>query len=132
MSRFSAFTFIELLICIAIIGILSSIIYPNYLSFIIRTRRSEAIHTLINAQLIQSSHHILHPTYTMDKSLLKLIDTDYYQFSIISANKTTYLLQATFQIGSIQEKDKIACLTLRVNQDDQYSDQYGEPNPSCW
>ncbi|AGH80433.1 pilus assembly protein [Psychromonas sp. CNPT3] len=132
MSKFSAFTLIELLICIAIIAILSALSYPNYVSFITHTRRVEAIHTLINAQLIQSSHHLLHPSYTTDKSLLELMDTDYYQFSILSADETTYLLEAAAQKGSQQEKDTDSCITLRVDQDDNYSDKNEQPNPHCW
>lgn len=45
-----AFSLIELMIVVAIIGIITAIAYPSYTKYIMKSRRTEALTTLINTQ----------------------------------------------------------------------------------
>ena len=123
MKKLSGLTLIELLIVIAIIGLISCIAYPSYQTYLLNTGRGNAKLTLIKAQLKQSSLHILTPSYSTDESALGLIDSDDYQFSVISASNTTYLMQAVAQGKQVNDTD---CLILTIDQD-------SNQTPSdCW
>jgi type IV pilus assembly protein PilE len=59
----AGFTLIELMIVVAIIGILSAVAYPSYQNYIRKSRRADA-HTLIQAaQLAQEKYRLNHTTY---------------------------------------------------------------------
>jgi type IV pilus assembly protein PilE len=123
MNKIVGFTLMELLVVITIIGILASIAYPTYQSYLLNTRRGEAQIELIKAQLKQTNLHILNPSYSDDKSKLGLTNSDYYVFEVISASLTTYSMQAV-AIGS-QIEDS-GCTTIKVDQDNHFTPV------NCW
>ncbi len=57
------FTLIELMIVIAIIGILASIAYPSYQSSILKTRRAEGKSALMQLMMAQERYYSQHNTY---------------------------------------------------------------------
>lgn len=126
------FTLIELLVVIAIIGILASIAYPSYQSQIIKTRRNDAQNELIKAQLKQSRLHILNPSYSGDKTELGLVDNEYYTFTVVSADNTTYSMKAVAKISTTQGNDDVACRTLFINQNRFHSSDGNTSNHQCW
>ena len=130
MKKRTGFTLIELLITIAIVGILAAVAYPALTSHIIKTHRSEAQTELVKAQLKQSGLHILNPTYSTDKAAIGLIDNQYYTFSVVSADKSTFTLKAVAVSG--QDKDESACLTLFIDQDSNHTSNGTTKNDSCW
>ncbi|WP_372880313.1 type IV pilin protein [Psychromonas sp.] len=135
MEKKQGFTLIELLIVIAIIGILAGIAYPSYKSYLLKTNRGDAKAELTKAQLMQSSLHILSPTYSALEADVGLpADHDYYTFTIVSAGRTTYVMKAVAKAGTIQADDVLQCTTLVINQDSQhYQDDSGTlPNEQCW
>jgi len=133
MNRAKGFTLIELLIVIAIIGIISSIAYPSFKSFMIKARRGDAQAELIKAQLAQTTQHILNPTYSTVAVDIGLPAThDYYDFSVISAGKTTYLLKAVAKTGTTQADDEAQCTTLFIDQNSFHSKDGSISNANCW
>jgi type IV pilus assembly protein PilE len=123
MKVISGFTLVELLVSIAIIAIISSIAYPSYQSYIIKSRRSDAQTELMKAQLKQTSFHILNPSYSSDKNELGLLDNEFYVFSVISAGFSTYLIQANAKAAQLNDE---GCTALTV-------DQSSNPLPTdCW
>lgn len=123
MVKIVGFTLTEVLIVIAIIGILGSIAYPSFQSYVQKTRRGDAKTELIKAQLNQSSLRILNPSYSVNEDELGLINNDYYTFHVISASSTTYSMKAVAQGTQIKD---IGCGTLFINQNN-------EQSPStCW
>ncbi|GLS92316.1 type IV minor pilin protein PilE [Psychromonas marina] len=123
MKRTTAFTLVELLVAIAIIGVISSIAYPSYQSYMLDTRRAEAKTELIKAQLKQTSLHILNPSYSNSEIELGFANSEYYTFTVISAGTTTYSLQAVAKGSQLNDS---GCTTLTTDQDSNFTPS------SCW
>ena len=63
MRRRAGFTLVELMIVVAIIGILASIAYPGYASYITRSRRIEGQMAMLDIMQQQERFYSLHNTY---------------------------------------------------------------------
>jgi type IV pilus assembly protein PilE len=61
--RAGGFTLIELMICVAVVGVLSSISYPAFSSTMTSTRRGDALLALMKVQLLQERFRSEHPSY---------------------------------------------------------------------
>lgn len=126
----AGFSLTELLIVIAIVGILATIAIPNYQPYIYKTGRQKAIAKLLEIQLMQERYRSNNANYankvTLNASEQGPIPTsDNYQFDITHISDTTYTITATAKPGSKQVKDT-ACQTLTINQD-------SDKTPSdCW
>ncbi|WP_019616737.1 type IV pilin protein [Psychromonas ossibalaenae] len=132
MKKNQGFTLIEALIVIAVIGILASIAYPSYQSYMITARRGDAQTELIKAQLKQSALHILSPSYSNDKSALGLEDSEYYIFTPVSAGAGTYLIKASAKNDTSQANDEAQCRTLFIDQDSNHTSNGTTNNDQCW
>lgn len=62
-SRYAGFTMIELMIAVAVIGILSAIVYPNYQNYIIRANRGVGEATLLEVASRQEQYFATNATY---------------------------------------------------------------------
>lgn len=61
--RYRGFSLIEVLIVLAVVGILGSLAWPTYAGYIVRTRRTEGQVALIDAMQKQERYHASHNTY---------------------------------------------------------------------
>lgn len=133
MKQSLGFTLIELLVAIFIIAVLSVIAYPSYQHFLIKVRRAEAQTELTKAQIVQSSYHIINPTYLPDTKLTGLpLDHEFYDFSVVSASNNTYLMKAVVKVNTNQSNDEVICQTLFINQDSKKTSDGFIDNISCW
>ncbi|MFO7704884.1 MAG: type IV pilin protein [Halopseudomonas sp.] len=127
--RQAGFTLIELMLVVALVGILAAIAYPSYQEQVRQTRRAEVASVLLeNAQLLER-HFTRHGSYTAGAAALVGQSPAAGQavFVISSALAAdTYLLTARAVPGGILAGDACAHYSL---------DQVGQRTPAelkCW
>jgi len=113
------FSLVELLITVAIVGILASIAYPSYVNFVSRSNRSEAQRELMRLANLQEQLYVDTHTYTANMTDLgQAVDpyvTESGHYSIdATINGATFKLTAT-AIGSQLTADP-DCTTLSVDE----------------
>ncbi|MBX3618789.1 MAG: type IV pilin protein [Rhizobacter sp.] len=109
----AGFTLIELMIAMAIAGILAAIAYPSFMGPIHKARRSDGITSLLQLQMNQEQWRASHAAYA-GMSELGVPATSglrYYALDVADASTTGYALAAT-AIGA-QAADE-GCRVLRV------------------
>lgn len=121
----SGFTLIELMIVVAIVGILAAIAYPAYQDSVRKGRRAEAITALYGIQLAQEKWRANNPTYASTLANLGLPTTSpatgtaYYDLAITAASATAFTATATARATGGQNQDKaggVSCTPLTLNQ----------------
>ncbi len=124
------FTLIELMITVAIVGILAAVAYPSYTNFVLSSNRSEGERELLHLANLQEEAFIDRRTYTVDMTDLGMTNnphvTEFGNYSIggTTANGgTTFILTATAQ--GAQANDA-GCTVLTVNEAGQ------KAPPACW
>lgn len=110
------FTLIELMIVVAVIGILGAIVYPSYTEYVMRGHRADARAGLLQAQLWMeraATASGVYPTQ-LPAALTWTNDTDKrYTIGFSNVNSdTAFTLTATPKQNSPQIKDKCGTLTL--------------------
>ncbi|GLX77160.1 type IV minor pilin protein PilE [Thalassotalea insulae] len=125
----SGVTLIELMIVVAIIGILGAVAYPSYLDHILRSNRSEGQRELVRFANLQEQLFVDTRAYTNDMSKLggsgSTHETEHGYYKIKSAlTASGFTLTATAQ-GS-QLKDT-GCLTMTISETGAKT-----PSSGCW
>jgi type IV pilus assembly protein PilE len=135
--RTAGFTLIELMIVVAILGILSAVAYPSYQNYIRKSRRADAHAMLQAAQLAQEKYRINHTNYypggaasgsgttiaefsgvCIVSGTTCLSPDRYYSLTsttTVAGQGTSYTLTATAVSGTTQDKDT-GCKKIAVVQ----------------
>lgn len=112
------FTLIELMIVVAIVGILAAIAYPSYMDYVRKGNRTDARAELLQATQVLERCFTQYSTYSSDNCSVDNGDTinsvgGLYTIGVVS-NATTYTLTATPVSGKAQAGDA-KCTTLTLN-----------------
>jgi type IV pilus assembly protein PilE len=137
LTRFKGFTLAELMITVAIVGILSAVAYPSYTSYVSKSNRGESQRELAKIAALQEQYFIDHRTYSDDLELLGFSADPYitssgnYSISSVVGSfggvaGVTFTLTATAL--STQLTQDTDCTTLTINEKGEKS---GE-STTCW
>jgi len=87
------FTLIELMIVVAIIGILASIAYPSYQEYVLRAKRGDGKAAILSAQLAQEKYRANNTTYLAVASTAS--SDGHYNVVVSSVSASNYTITAT-------------------------------------
>lgn len=126
----NGFSLIELMITVAIIGIISAIAYPSYTSYVQDARRADGQGAMLEAAQWLERQFTVDGTYYSGGKVRDIgaYDTDYYVLTLVAASSSasTYTIQAV--PGGAQSSDD--CGTLTLNNIGVKAD--GDTSQDCW
>ena len=131
-DNLSGMTLIELLIVVAIVGILAAIAGPAWNDQVIKSRRADARNTLLAAQIEQEQYRANNLTYATSMSAMGMgsFDStwrDYYRVEVVSADTTGFLITAT---PNGNQANDSTCNVFAVRQTG--PEHSGYAALSCW
>ncbi|RHW75554.1 type IV pilin protein [Colwellia sp. RSH04] len=124
------FTLIEMLIAVAIMGILASVAYPSYTEFITRSNRVEAQRELVRLANLQEQVFVDTRNYTEDMKALGMKadphETEHGNYDIdATVNGVTFVLTATAKDAQAKDTE---CKTLTIDE----TGTKGGTSADCW
>jgi len=136
MKKNKGFTLIELMIVVAIIGVMSAIAFPSYDSYMKKSRRADAKVGLSKIADKQERFYLQNNTYTNSFAAAGLNTSNtseegYYSFAISSADLVSgFIITAT--AGSSQANDT-GCTTMTLSSTGA-KEPNGDPatEKDCW
>ncbi|MES1951488.1 type IV pilus biogenesis protein PilE [Salinisphaera sp. S4-8] len=108
------FTLIELMITVAIVGILAAIAYPSYLDQVRQSRRADAQSALLQAANRQERYFTTQYTYadTLDKlGMPAVTENDAYTLNV-RGDANGFVITATAQNDQVNDD----CTSLTINE----------------
>lgn len=128
--QMAGFTLIELMIVVAIIGIISAIAYPSYQEYVLRGNRSEAQAFLNDAAARQERYYAQNNTYADTHAKLGYANnqssSSKYTLGISNVTATTYTLTAT------PARTDSKCGNLTLNQAGTKGESGSGTLADCW
>ncbi|WP_339879629.1 type IV pilin protein [Pseudidiomarina gelatinasegens] len=122
-KKLSGMTLIELMIVVAIIGIIAAIAYPNFTNYVKQGRRADAMGELMKLQMAQEEYRLRNASYASIADLGFTSSSEFYTFSVSNIGAETYTLTATATGAQTSDTD---CATMSINQNDQ------KTPATCW
>jgi type IV pilus assembly protein PilE len=128
-SRLKGFSLLELLIALVIIGILVSITYPSYLNYLYQSRRTDAMTTLSQTQMILERCYSQNFSYNAACTALPTFPLtspqSFYTITLSNLGASTYTLTA---VPRGAQATDTTCATMTVNQ----ANVKTGTNTVCW
>ncbi|MBN0989048.1 type IV pilin protein [Amphritea pacifica] len=126
MRKMSGFTLIELMIAVAILGILLAIAYPSLMSQVRESRRSDGYAALMSAAAMEERFFTVNNQYTSDENNLggNVSEEGFYSIdAVASGGGSTFTITA---VGLGSQANDTGCTTLVLSHT-------GEKTPAdCW
>ncbi|WP_371377880.1 type IV pilin protein [Thalassotalea aquiviva] len=129
----NGFSLIELLVAIAIVGIIATIAMPTYTSFVSKSNRTEGQRELLKMANLQEQYFADNRKYTPNLSVLGfssnavVTESGYYQISATTTNNHTQFT-LTAQALNAQAVNDSECKQLTVTETGKKS----ATSENCW
>ncbi len=138
--RSEGFTLVELLIVIAIVGILAVVAIPAYQHYLIEARRTNAVSLLLQAASAEQRYYTVNNGYTTNLSALGFSATaqkagiasttsHYYSMTVTSTSPASFTLTATPENA---QKADTECGTFSINALGHESVTGTDTAQHCW
>ncbi|NMH64739.1 type IV pilin protein [Shewanella salipaludis] len=112
----SGFTLIELMIAVAVVGILAAIAYPSYIQYVAKSARSEGQAAVMRVANLQEQYYLDNRVYTEDMTKLGLgaspFVTEHQHYSVASKGTTSFTITATPQGAQASRDTTCTSLTM--------------------
>lgn len=129
MKRMRGFTLIELMIAVAIVAILATIVYPSYQDSIRKSRRADAITSLLAVQQAQEKWRANNTTYGTATQIGTSGTSPGGYYTVVISGQSATAYTATATATGAQAGDS-ACATIVLNQDG--PDKSDSAKKTCW
>ncbi|WNC73344.1 type IV pilin protein [Thalassotalea psychrophila] len=137
------FTLLELMITLAIIGILTSIAHASFKSYVLKARRIDATETLMKLAIAQEKFYNQHMHYSTDISSAtglnhqsSLSSEGFYQLSVeiktyVDDGQDSFVLTAKAINSQAKDED---CMSFALNNltERKAMNNQGVENNACW
>ena len=129
MVKQSGFTMVELMIVVAIIGVLAAVVGPSYQEYVLNTKRTDGKIALLDMADKQERYYLQNNSYASDIAALfgvagdQFSEKEKYQLAVTSGDANTFTITATAQNDQTADS---GCTPLTLNQ-------AGTKGPAgCW
>lgn len=119
LNRVIGFTLVEVMIVVAIVGILASVAYPSCVSHVTQSNRAEAQRELVRIANLQEQYFVDQRAYTANMTQLGLAadpyvtDTGNYHIdATLSDNNTKFTLTATAKGTQLSNDSSCSSITI--------------------
>lgn len=128
----TGFTLIELMITIAIVGILASVAYPSYTNYVKRGARAEAMAVLLDAANKQEQYFVDNRVYTTDLAAIGVATSTENGYFTLAAKLQTggFIITATAAAGPV--KGDTVCSTLTIDETGAKNSTGSGTKSECW
>jgi type IV pilus assembly protein PilE len=134
MSRFRGFTLIELMVVVAIVGILAAFAIPTYSEYVIKTRRASAAGCLMELSTFMERFHTTSMTYAganLPQTTCQNNSSSFYTFAFADGEPTATTFAIEAKPAGAQTADS-KCATLGINQVGTKSISGSATVSTCW
>lgn len=137
MNKTNGFTLIELMIVVAVIGVLAMVAIPSYEDYVIQSRRADAKTALLQIQLTQEKWRANNTSYgtlaqlaTIEAGIGTTAD-GHYTLSVAAA-ANTYTATATAAGTQATKDTKCANFSIDESDNQTVSGSYSGTPEKCW
>ncbi len=118
------YSLVEMMIAVAIIGILGSIALPKYGDYVKKGKAAEATSTLANLKVRMEQYYQDNRTY-VGGTCAPASGAKYFDYKCSATTATTFVLEA-------DGKNEMSNFQYTVDQNDVKSSKYDGVTGSCW